>query len=348
MVEFTACKCSPTPRPANGGLASMYAPPSRGRLRQTVPHCYFLERPIPHHRPPYSHVVIVAHLSVIEPVRLHFNGGRATETDMKNVLLLIHDDAGQEARFQAALDLARALSGHLTCLDVVEIPVLIGDDYLMADVGVVLMAEARDREAENRGRIKARLAVEDVSWDWKDATGDIARLLEVEAGLADVIVLNTEFAEHEPTDMRAIVSDVVMRAGKPILAVPQGTRSVDTGGHVLIAWNGAPAIANALHAVTPLLALAQGVTIVEIGKIVGPPAEEAAAYLSRHGIHARIDRDVPLVWTVGGALLDACRDRLPAYCVIGAYGHSRLRERLFGGVTRRMLAESPVPLLLGH
>ena len=267
---------------------------------------------------------------------------------MKNILLLVHDDAGEEARFQAALDLARALSGHLTCLDIVEIPALTSDVYLMADVGVALMADAQDREAENRSRIKARLAVEDVPWDWKDATGDIAGLLEVEAGLADVIVLNTVLTEYEPTNMRAIVSDVVMRAGKPILAVPQGTRSVDAGGQVLIAWNGSPAIADTLRAVTPLLVLAEGVTIVEIGKIVGPPAEEAAAYLSRHGINARIDRDVPLVGTVGDALLTACRERLPAYCVMGAYGHSRLRERLFGGVTRRMLAESPVPLLLGH
>ena len=267
---------------------------------------------------------------------------------MKNILLLIHDDAGEESRFQAALDLARALSGHLTCLDIVEIPVLIGIDYMMADAEVALLTDAQDREAENRTRIKARLAVEDVSWDWKDATGGIARLLEAEAGLADVIVLNTVFAEHEPTNMRAIVSDVVMRAGKPILAVPQEAHGLDTGGHALIAWNGAPAIAKTLRAVTPLLALAEGVTIVEIGKIVGPPAEEAAAYLSRHGIHARIDRGVPLVSTVGGALLDACRDRLPAYCVIGAYGHSRLREWLIGGVTRRMLAECPVPLLLGH
>ena len=267
---------------------------------------------------------------------------------MKNVLLLIHDDAGEEARFQSALDLARALSGHLTCVDIVEIPVLIGTDYTMGDAAFALTADIRDREAENRSRIKMRLAAEDVPWDWKDATGDIARLLEVEAGLADVIVLNTVFAERELTDMRAIISDVVMRAGKPILAVPQETRSLDAGGQALIAWNGSPAIADTLRAVTPLLALAEGVTIVEIGKIVGQPAEEAAAYLSRHGIHARIDRDVPVAQTVGDALLTACRERLPAYCVIGAYGHSRLREWLIGGVTRQMLAESPVPLLLGH
>jgi nucleotide-binding universal stress UspA family protein len=267
---------------------------------------------------------------------------------MKNVLLLVHDDAGQEARFQAALDLVRALSGHLTCLDIVQMPVLIGTDYTMADAEVALLADVRNREAENGGRIKARLAVEDVPWNWVDAVGDISGLLEAEAGLADVVVLNTSFADHERPNMRAIVSDVILHTEKPILAVSQEARGIDTGGHALVAWNGAPAIANALRAVTPLLALAQGVTIVEIGTIAGPPAEEAAVYLSRHGIHARVDRSVPLVGTVDDALLAACRDRAPAYCVIGAYGHSRLREWLVGGVTRRMLADSPVPLVLGH
>ncbi|SDD87097.1 Nucleotide-binding universal stress protein, UspA family [Sphingomonas sp. YR710] len=267
---------------------------------------------------------------------------------MKNVLLLIHDDAGEEARLQAALDITRAVSGHLTCLDIVQLPLLVGADYMLADAEVALLASVREREAENRGRIMARLKVEDVAWDWADATGDIAGLLKAEASLTDIIVLNTAFADHVPPDMRAIVSDVVMRAGKPVLAVPQEAHGFDVRGQALIAWNGAPAIAETLRTTIPLLALATGVTIVEIGQTEGPPAEEAATYLSRHGIHARIDREVPLEWTVGDALLATCRDRLPAYCVIGAYGHSRLRERMIGGVTRRMLAESPVPVVLGH
>lgn len=267
---------------------------------------------------------------------------------MKNVLLLIHDDVGEKARLQSALDLTRSLSGHLTCLDVVQIPVLIGTDYMMADAEIALLTDAREREADNRRRTEARLHLEDVPWDWLDATGDIARRLEAQAGLADIIVLNTAFATHELPDMRATVSEVVVRTGKPVLAVPEAACGFDVSGHVLVAWNGGPAIAETLRAVTPLLALAQGVTIVEIGKIAGPPAEEAATYLSRHGIHARIDRDTPLESTVGDALLAACLDRRPAYCVMGAYDHSRLRERLIGGVTRRMLEQSPVPLILCH
>ena len=101
--------------------------------------------------------------------------------------------------------------------------------------------------------IKARLAVEDVPWNWVDAVGDISGLLEAKAGLADIIVLNTSFADHERPNMRAIVSDVILHTEKPILAVSQEARSIDTGGHALVAWNGALAIANALRAVTPRL-----------------------------------------------------------------------------------------------
>jgi hypothetical protein len=180
------------------------------------------------------------------------------EADLKNVLLLIHDHVGEEARKQAALDLVRAASGHLTCLDIVQIPMLAGTDYTMADAEAALLADARDREAENRRRVQARLAVEDVAWDWVDATGDIAPLLEAQSTLADIIVLNTALANHQPPDMRGPASEVVMRSGKPILAVPEATRGIDMGGHALVAWNGSFAIAKTLRAAAPLLALARG------------------------------------------------------------------------------------------
>ena len=267
---------------------------------------------------------------------------------MKNILLLVHDDAGQEARLQAALDIVRAVSGHLTCLDIVQIPTLIGTDYMMADAEAALLDDVRNREAANRSRVKARLAAEDVAWDWLDATGDIAALLKEQSDLADLIVLNTALAEEYYPDMRGVVSEVVMRSKKPILAMPEVARGLDVGGHALIAWNGSSAIANTLRGATPLLALASGVTIVEIGASGAAPVEEAATYLSRHHIHARVERRDGSRGDVANALLDLCADRHPSYCVIGAYGHSRVREGLFGGVTRRMLAESPVPLMLGH
>lgn len=266
---------------------------------------------------------------------------------MKNVLLLVHDDAGEEARLQAAIDLTRALSGHLSCLDIVEMPVLAGADYV-PDAELMLLADARERESANAARIKKQLAVEDISWSWLDSTGFMGPLIQDAAGLADIIVLNTVLPDQMTPEMRPLVSDTVMKTGKPVFAVPAAVRSVDFAGHALVAWDGSPPATQALRAAVPLLMKAQGVTILEIGDTGGDSVEDAAAYLSRHDIHARVDRDDVLEEGVAATLLTALKQRRPAYCVMGAFGHSRLRESLFGGVTRGMLTNSPVPLLIGH
>lgn len=266
---------------------------------------------------------------------------------MKNVLLLVHDDAGEEARFQAALDLTRALSGHLTCFDIVQLPMMVGVDPMLGVAEATILDELRQREATNRARLEARLHAEDVPWSWTDATGDMASLLKAESDLADIIVLNTALADANEPNMRTVVSEVVMGSGKPIVAVPEAARGLATHGNALIAWNGSSEVADTMRAVTPLLTRAQTVSIVTFGQVEGLPAEDAATYLSRHGIEPRIDRRDAEA-NVATGLLKLCSDRHPSYCVMGAYSHARIRESLFGGITRRMLAESPVPLILGH
>ena len=77
---------------------------------------------------------------------------------MKNVLVLAHDDEGQEARLQAALDATRALGGHLTCIDVVSPPLVLTDPYAGAAMAVTI-DYARQVEEENRARLRRRLAL---------------------------------------------------------------------------------------------------------------------------------------------------------------------------------------------
>ena len=84
---------------------------------------------------------------------------------MKTVMVLIHDDVGQEARLQCSLDVVRALEGHLLCLDVVQIPVVADGFGIGGGTGVLLMDE-RDREDSNVSRLEPRLAKEGVSYEW--------------------------------------------------------------------------------------------------------------------------------------------------------------------------------------
>jgi nucleotide-binding universal stress UspA family protein len=269
-------------------------------------------------------------------------------TVMKNILLLVHDDAGQEARFQVALDVARAVEGHLTCLDVTVLP---NFPYACPD-GIdagVLLQEERVREDANKLRVQADLANELVPWNWLDATGSIAPCVGDAAALADLIVVSRKLDDFPIPDMRAAASELLVRADRPILAVPDSARGLDLSGTALIAWDGSAAAAAALRAAVPLLHLAGTVIVYHVDEGTPPLlTDEAAVYLSRHGITATVEIEAADGATVGGMILDAVGRFGADYLVMGGFGHARWVEALFGGVTRRMLGHAPIPVLLAH
>jgi nucleotide-binding universal stress UspA family protein len=267
---------------------------------------------------------------------------------MKNVLVLMHDDAGQEARFQAALDLTRALDGHLTCIDVSIAPAFVGD-YAMTGGEALLMADEQQREGVNKSHMLERLKAEDVSYDWMDETGFLCPAVRDNVGLADIVVFNRKLDSIDYPDMRQAVGELVLKSSKPIVAVPETARGFDAFGPALVAWDGSREAVAALQAATPLLAKASSVTILEADDgSIKTPAEDAAEYLSRHGIRPVIRRERHAIDLPSTIILDTIRDIKAAYLVMGGFGHSRFFEATFGGVTRRMLQECPVPLFLAH
>jgi nucleotide-binding universal stress UspA family protein len=269
------------------------------------------------------------------------------EATMKNVLVLMHDDAGQEARFQAALDLTRGLEGHLRCVDIAMVPAYVGD-YVEFGGGAALLADEQTREAANRVRMEGRLKAEEVPYDWVDATGFARECLRDATALADLVVLNRELDKVDYPDMRDLICDTILKTGKPIVAVPEKAQGFDLYGHAVVAWDGSRTAEAALQATVSLLKHAGTVTILVVDEgSLRLPAAEAAEYLSRHGIRPEV-RVVPKTDTVGSAILAVVEALKAAYLVMGGFGHSRFLEAAFGGVTRRMLAESPVPLLLAH
>ena len=275
---------------------------------------------------------------------------------MKNILLLVHDDVGQEARLQAALDVTRAVEGHLSCVDITQLPVVYGGysvpggAMLVQDEGAAMLLEDEyAREGVNRRRIEDRLAGEGVSWDWTDMTADMAEGIISAADFADLIVLNRKLDAFPGPDARGITGAVLMRAHKPVLAVPDALKSFALGGRAMIAWDGSTAATEAMRACVSLLRLASEVRLlcVETG-YSDTYLDDAASYLSRYGIRAELHRVRDKGRPPAKVILDECTHWNTDWCVMGAYGHSRLRETLFGGVTRQMLTDCPVPLVLSH
>jgi len=267
---------------------------------------------------------------------------------MKDILLLVHDDAGQEARLQVALDIARAVRGHLHCVDVSLMPVLADCTY--DGIGeALLLQDERARESANKLQLERRLGGEDVPWNWVDLTGSFASCLADAAALVDLIVLNRKLDSFPYPDMRAAAREVLLRTGKPIVAVPDSVSRFPVNGRALVAWDGSAPSAAALQAAVPLLRYASDVLLFEIDDgSIRTPAEEAAEYLAHHDIHAQIVRDFALRERVGEILLVGVAIHGADYVVMGAYSHLRVTEALFGGVSRCMLSKGPVPVFLAH
>lgn len=267
---------------------------------------------------------------------------------MKTILLLVHDDDGQEARLQAALDVARAVEGHLQCLDVAILPLLpLG--YVGVEGEAMLLADEQTRESRNRALIEERLRHEDVPWDWVDICGPLVESLTDAAALADLIVVNRKLDDFPVPDMLNTATGVIVGSRKPVLAVPAASRGIRLFERALIAWNGSQSAAAAMRAAVPLLKLAEAVTLLAIDDgTIETPAEEAAAFLSREGVHVAVRKELSERHLVADRLCAESRSGHFAYIVMGGFGHSPLRESIFGGATRQMLSESAVPLLLAH
>ena len=269
---------------------------------------------------------------------------------MTTILVHIEGDEGQASRLEAAFDLARACRGHLVCLSVMPYAAYaLGDPAMGAFPVTTLIDAVEARRKEERVAVEARLRTEGVSWEWQAADGDSGDRLVEYARLADVVVMSAGPYARAGALKLGITGDVAVRAPAPVLAVPETAVGFKVSGPALLCWDGGQEAAQAMRMAIPLLRLASDVTLLTVAEKDSPfTARAAAAFLSRHGLSVDVvERDG------GGASVEqvirsAAAERQASWIVQGAYGHSRMREMLFGGVTRGLLADAPVPILLGH
>lgn len=271
---------------------------------------------------------------------------------MKSILLNVSEDLQIESRLQAALDLARAFHGHLTCLQVTPFQSFVAMDPFGGVYALPTVLEEVSRvEEAHRARIEERLAHEGVSWDWRCATGNPGQMIPRSARLSDIVVISLPQGFDAAAERElAIAGDVLLMTRSPLLAVPHDAASFDVAGAALVAWNGALEAGYAIRAALPMLARASSVLIVTVCEDGAPefPATDASEYLSRQGIRSELHEWQGKDDSVAEALIEAGERLVASYVVLGGYGHSRMREAVVGGTTREMLRRSPLPLVLAH
>lgn len=271
---------------------------------------------------------------------------------MKSIMLHVDEDAGFSGRLQVALDLVREFGGHLTCVQPIAFEMAFAGDFYGAPLAVAIDT-ARERARTHRAEVEAHLAKEDVAWTWLSETRGAPGTLLDNASLHDVGVLSA-FADGGPgSRISPLIGDMAIHARTPVLVVPPHTTSIDIDRPAMVAWNGSVEAANALRAAIPVLKRAGSVHLAAIAEKSGAAepgltTTEAAEYLSRHGVTCEVVKMPADAEGIAHTLLAAALVREVGCIVMGAYGHSRLRETIFGGVTREMLASVQVPLLMAH
>jgi nucleotide-binding universal stress UspA family protein len=263
----------------------------------------------------------------------------------------VHEDDGLPDRLQSALSIARAFGAHLHLMHVTPI-----EAYTVSDpYGAFLSPEIVRVLEEEAGRLKARieqqLAIEDVSWDYEEATGGLLTRLIRRASLADLVITGRRTGQGDfgPAAL-SVIGDMLHRSRTPILVLGDGPGRFDPLGVALVAWNASYEAANALRSAVPLLKVASKVRVVTIveGEEDCFPPTDALEYLSRHGVHAELVEPQSTSNRIEEQLLGQARIHRASYIVMGGYSHSRAGELLFGGVTRSLLKECPVSLFVAR
>lgn len=186
-----------------------------------------------------------------------------------------------------------------------------------------------------------------VSATWRGPTGLIPDIYVNEAMTCDLTVIAQE-AETTPSNEINIYTSILMGSGKPILLLPAG-QSLGVPDKIIVGWNSSLEVSRAVHAARPLFKEASQVTLLTVSHDDIPPPEvpSALAALSRHGVRATHDQVVP-EGRVSDTLQNHTRTAQAELLILGGYSHSRLRELVLGGVTRSVLQDAKLPILLCH
>lgn len=237
--------------------------------------------------------------------------------------------------------------GRLTALAVRMPPVstiLPSEEVLTASREAAIRAEQDNWAGTLRGIVQhwaPTVQPRGITANWEDVEGDAASVVAEHGRRADAIVVSRP-ADHETERMRDAVHAALFDTGRPVLIVPPGWRS-DFGKTVAIAWKDDARAVKAVHAALSIIRSAGRVLV-----LCADRAAEMPAILAEHGIGAELvtvpDGDAP----VGEQLLQAAHVAGADLLVMGAFAHGEWRERVFGGVTRTMLAKADLPLLLRH
>lgn len=268
------------------------------------------------------------------------------------LLTYVNADHVSKPLVSVAAGLADRFSSRLVGLSALAvIPPFVAEGVVIVDNATeadIALMEAKLGQAGDQFRAAAGTGRQA---EWRSFVEYPTEILISEARCADLIVVERNKASwdiHRAADNGA----AILGAGRPFLVVPAAVKPLALG-HVVVGWKDTRESRRAVQDALPFLHEAKRVTIVELcekdqGEAARRRVDDVGHYLARHKIKAEVRVEVQMRASGADQLVGLATDEGADLLVIGAYGHSRLNEWVFGGMTRDLLTSSPICCLMSH
>jgi len=278
----------------------------------------------------------------------------------KDLLVVLGSDTGSRGRMALAAGLAERFAAHLVGLyplPIADAPRHLGyyDPALLDPFFRELREKAQEVCDKEREAFEHAASLRGLSAEWRMVAESLESDPALHARYVDLTILGQLDPDGGDAELlRPRPEHVTLASGRPILVVPYAGNFETVGRRVLIGWNATREASRAVNDAMPLLMAAEIVTVLTIDAHEGPdghgelPGADISLHLARHGVKATIEHTVSDGIPAGDVLLSRAADLGADLLVIGAYGHSRVRELLLGGATRSILQSMTLPVLMSH
>ena len=279
---------------------------------------------------------------------------------MKSLLVPITRPDHATDALTAAVILARRFGGYVEGYYAQPTPqVVVADAMGVAAYSGEMTERWLAAETEARSAFDSRMAAdgltvgdlaahgEAASAGWRPPVGSEPVAIGEYARAFDLAIVGRR--ADDGGDMAALCEDALFDSGRPILLVP-GAPAADFGRSIVIHWNGSTETARTLALGMTFLEQAEAVCVltVEGAMVPGPSAERVAAHLRLRGVPAQAAKAETRGRQPGEIILAEAAERQADMLFKGAFTHGRLRQLIFGGATRDIMAEASVPVFMAH
>lgn len=276
----------------------------------------------------------------------------------KTMLALIPSERPARPVVDGSILLAMTCNAHLDALAIAyesaNVPVAAAGGAAVA----MIIEETRERTLEQAEAVLRVFDVEarcaGISYKSRAISATPSAAIRIAGGgarLHDLTIALQPDPERDTFD-NDVAQEVLFQAGGPILFMPYTFRGAFAARRMGICWDGSRLASRALRDAMPLLRHADALTIISLGNRSSMPAEASperlVQYLAGLGLPAKAISFPAAHSEIQPAILSIAADESLDLLVMGGYGHSRLQERLLGGVTRDMLRSMTVPTLMSH